>query len=179
VPPPGPYPHSWFQSRGQGRRQAPRMSNKGSLSKGLGWSSYLRVLSAEPRRGPTSAGFCFGPCGDPAVPSSSSWSPKMMWCGGRSQDVEGIRGGAARSLWKTAPIWGSRVGYRDDDKSGGCQKCIDPAPADGGPSWRMSEGAPKAPAVAPRGLFRVRRPISSPWAESAVAAGLLVEFAQW
>ena len=62
----GPINHSWFQSRGHGRRQAPRMPNKGSLSKGLGWSSYLRVPSPEPRRGPTSAGFwplrrCGGP----------------------------------------------------------------------------------------------------------------------
>jgi hypothetical protein len=62
----GPTAHSWFQSRGQGRRHAPWVPNKGSLSKGLGWSSYLRVPSAEPRRGPTSAGFCFCPCGDPA-----------------------------------------------------------------------------------------------------------------
>jgi hypothetical protein len=50
----------------------------------------------------------------------------------------------ARIVHKT--IWSSRVGYRDDDKSGGCQKCIDPSPADGGPSWRMSERVPKVPA---------------------------------
>jgi hypothetical protein len=28
------------------------------------------------------------------------------------------------------------------------------SPADGGPSWRMSEGAPKAPVVGPGAFFR-------------------------
>jgi len=33
-----------------------------------------------------------------------------------------------------------------------CQKRICPSPEDGGPSWRMFERAPKAPAARPRGL---------------------------
>jgi hypothetical protein len=37
-----------------------------------------------------------------------------------------------------------------------CQKRICPSPEDGGPSWRMCEGAPKAPAPRPPGPFRIR-----------------------
>jgi hypothetical protein len=38
-----------------------------------------------------------------------------------------------------------------------CQKRICPSPEDGGPSWRMCEGAPKAPAPRPPGPFRIRQ----------------------
>jgi hypothetical protein len=43
---------------GTGTTASSSDANKGSLSKRLGWKFAFRVPSAEPRRGPTSAGFC-------------------------------------------------------------------------------------------------------------------------
>lgn len=104
----GPINHSWFQSRGQGRRQAPRMPNKRSLSKGSGGAHISAYRAQNPAAVLPRRGFALAlveirrssllPRGVPKMMLASGTKPAPMSFTWNS------RSAARRNFWRLHPV---------------------------------------------------------------------------